>query len=171
MTIEIKAAFTAEDLQAAYNLHYKKRHPIKSNLDLIFALCAFAIFIALMIADKFIFIESYWKVFWLIYSLIFVWLIVRRKYTLGKRMLKKQPHLMDHNVIKISDTHITTDAPGRHMTTEWSTITYAVLSPEMVLLYLNDFAFLFLPKHYFASEKDFNSIGDLVIKHVKHISK
>ena len=168
--IAVEITYSAEDLQKCYEINYSIFYPFRSKLLLILG-CFLAfiggilLFLSYLVPDD----QSIWlgKLYVAIGILCVVVHFWKLK-TLGKRMLKKLPDLLKPYQFTIHEGGIQSRSTNVNSEVSWAYYQNAVVTEDMILLYINPIRFNFFPKDRF-TEYDFAQFCTLVRENVKHI--
>jgi hypothetical protein len=161
--VEIKVDIqnTAKDLQQAYQVHYKKLYPYKSNMLLILA-------VASLLLALFPFHNSMFRIFFAIYGLGIGGFHFWRYNNLGAKVFKRNPQLGLPASFVISEEHLAYTSEGATGTLSWERYTQAIVTDTMVMLYAGQDSFVLFHSRFFKGN-DFNSFREVVRKKVKTI--
>lgn len=151
---ELTIQYSSDDLQKAYQLHYRKGYPISSRLLMILGVISLIIGSALLLYSYlWLFFTNWFAWFLVVYGILVVLFYYWRFYTMGQRMFKKMPdfehpyhYTFSEKGIKAESTHINSD-------NNWEYYIRCVITDDMILLYPNKFRFNFFARRHFSDEQ------------------
>lgn len=155
-SIEKTVQYTAEDLQWAYSVHYKKKYPMRSKLMLITALISIAVGVALVVvsvAFPHSQVSSWVSWFFLCYGLMILVMYYMNFKNIGKRLYQRSPDFQKPFHYIISETRLEVKTENFNNNNEWNHFTSAMLVSDVLLLYVNKYRFNFLLKKHFTDEE------------------
>ena len=161
ITVDIK--YSSEDLQKSYELHYKVFYPIMSKLVLILGILLSFIGLLLLFINHFSYdTNSSWLGwFYIVLGGLAVAYHFWKIKTMGKKMFNRMPDFQAPHKMIINDSGINAKSTTVSSEAKWEHYQKAVLSNEMILLYINPFRFNIFPKKNF-KENDFEKLKGTV---------
>lgn len=150
--------YTKADLEAAFNLHYAKKYPVRSKLLLILGLLLFVGGIALFFVQMPKLVNLKWLFFFM--GLFYVGFYFYRKSSLIK-LAMKNPTIKDMKKISFSDKSIRFEGDAGFFEQEWDKFIEAYQDENSILLYLNKHNFFIIPKHVMTKEQETSMLKNL----------
>jgi hypothetical protein len=159
--LQVTIQYTADDLQKAYNLHFKKTHPFRSKLVLILGglLVLLGLFLAVLQSISGVITWLSW--FFVIYGMLVVFYYFWKYNRMGKVALKKLTDFHYPFTFTINKEGIHTVGKNVESTYTWEHYQSALVTENFIILYPNKLRFVLLPKKYF-SDSDFIDLSSLV---------
>jgi hypothetical protein len=160
-TVKVTIQYTAEDLQKAYNLHFKKMHPFRSKLVLILGglLVLLGVFLAVLQSISGVITWMSW--FFVIYGMLVVFYYFWKYNRMGKTAFRKLTEFHYPFTFTITEEGIQTVGKNVESKNSWEHYQSALVTQHFVILYPNKLRFVLLPKKYF-SDEDFALLSGLV---------
>ena len=151
--------YTNADLEAAFNLHYAKKFPIRSKLLLFLGLFLFVIGAAMFFFP----IERLGNMKWLFFlvGLFYIGFYFYRKRSLIK-MAMKNPTIKDMEKISFSDKIIRFEGQKGFFEQEWTKFDEMHQDEDSILLYMTKHNFFIIPKRVLNQEQK-ASLAKLVV--------
>jgi hypothetical protein len=153
-SFSITIQFTAEDLQKAYRIHFRKGNTLRGRLLLILALISFGIGIVLLlysyIALQF---DNWFAWFLVVYGMLLLFLFFWRFNTMGKRMFRKMPDFKHPWEYTFSLEGVKATGKTASSENSWAHYVKGIITEDMILLYPNRFRFSFFDKQHFTDEQ------------------
>ena len=168
--ISVEITYSAKDLQKSYEINYSIFYPVRSKVLLIFG-CLLALiggilsFLSYLVPDA----QSIWLgKLYLVIGILCVAVHFWKLKNLGKRMLKKLPDLLKPYQFTIHKDGIQSKSANVNSEVSWAYYQNAVVTDDIIILYINPLRFSFFPKDRF-NDHDFEQFCALVRKNVKPI--
>lgn len=161
--VTIRMKYTPENLQKAFELHYQKMYPIRGRLMQILGIMLLVVGIMLWII--------YWNQEQRITQYIYIvaGILLLTAHTIFMRKLgsmtfsRMQSPEQSFDFV-ISDNGVDMLTSRGTYSIDWEKIEQAIVTKDLIMLYISKMQFYFLPKDSFASESDYNN----VVNEVKH---
>jgi hypothetical protein len=164
---DVTIQYSAEDLQQAYHLHYRKAFPVGSKLLLILGGIAFVFGLGLLLYSYLRLNFTNWFAWFLIiYAVLMVAFYYWRYYSMGKRMFKKMTDFQYPFQYHFSDKGIKVSNPNVNSDNKWSYYEKHIMDDDMILLYPNKLRFNFFARRHFEGAA-FDELREFVTKNVK----
>lgn len=151
---EITIQYSAEDLQQAYQLHYRKGYPLRGRILLILGIVSLTLGVILLAYSYFWLQFTNWFAWFLfIYGILVMAFHFWRYYTMGKRVFKRMPDFRGPYHYTFSDEGIKADGEHLHSDNTWNYYIRSLVSEDMILLYPNKYRFNFFARRHFSGEQ------------------
>ncbi len=168
LPINIQFTYSAENLQAANKLHYKKNYPVRGRILLWFGILLIWTGVLFMmmkgIAGHELMIYTF-----VAYGILVIGVHFYIMNTLGKRLFKKHKNNLHPIDIEITENNIRLAADDKSATVKWNEIIKATMKENIVLVYISKMSFYIFPKENF-KENEFAEFVELVKKKITEIN-
>ncbi len=146
--INIQFTYSAENLQAANKLHYKKNYPVRGRILLWFGILLIWTGVLFMMMKG---IEGHELMIYtfIAYGVLVIGIHFYIMNTLGKRLFKKHKNHVLPIDIEITDQFIQLTANENRAKVKWNEILKATMNENIVLLYISKMSFYIFPKENF----------------------
>jgi hypothetical protein len=169
--IKVRIQYTEEDLQKAYESHFFSYHPVRTRILLIMGVLCFASALLLVIIAQ---VQNQGQgvsfgLSFLIYGAGMILYYIRKISRMGKNIFKQVPEFGAPFSFYISSGNVhTSTAKGTYAERSWSSFSKALITKDMVLLYLNQINFLMFPSVHF-TPSEFEKLEDMVRNKVSNV--
>ena len=163
--INIQFTYSAENLQTANILHYKKNYPFRGRVLLWFGILLIWTGVLLFglkgSQGNQLMIYTF-----IAYGILVIGIHFYIMKTLGKRIFKKHQNRVAPMDIEITKDDIRFSAGDKTALVKWSEFEKAAISDEVVLLYISKLSFYIFPKENF-KDNEFNVFSEFVKERLK----
>ncbi|TSA50323.1 MAG: YcxB family protein [Sphingobacteriales bacterium] len=164
LPINIQFTYSAENLQAANKLHYKKNYPFRGRILLWFGILLIWTGVLFMMMKG---IEGHELMIYtfVAYGILVIGIHFYIMNTLGKRLFKKhKDHILPID-IEVAENFIRLTADDKTKTVKWNEILKATMNENITLLYISKMSFYIFPKENFKGN-EFAEFTELIKKKV-----
>jgi hypothetical protein len=145
---KINITRSIDDLKKAYKLYHKKRSLRGKIISVILLIIGFNFAYEATKgknpADKFLLAYIFFVI-----ACTPIW----NRYNAAKKGLKNNPSMLDTETLTITDQELESKTEGATGTIKWFAFVDAIVSEDMILLFVSRTSFLILPKHFFSVEE------------------
>ena len=166
--INIQFTYSAENLQAANKLHYKKNFPVRGRILLWFGILLIWTGVLFMMMKG---IEGHELMIYtfIAYGVLVIGVHFYIMNTLGKRLFKKHRNNLLPIDIEITEHSIQLTANENRAKVKWNEILKATMNENIVLLYISKMSFYIFPKENF-NGNEFEQFTSLVKEKVTELN-
>ena len=164
--IEVNILFTAEDIQKSYELHLKKIQPFRSRILLILGILLILMGVLLVFLQNLTEHITWASWAFILYGL-FVLLYYYWKYKrMGLTAFRKLVEFQHSFKYTITPDSICMIGKNSSSDSNWEHYEFAIITSNIILLYVNKLRFTMLPSKYFTDE-EFKTLIEWVKDKVK----
>ena len=165
LPINIQFTYSAENLQKANILHYKKNYPFRGRILLWFGALLLWTGILLGILKGWTGNQLIIYTF-IAYGVIVITIHFYIMKTLGKRLFKKHKDRVATMQIEIANQYLRFTAGEQSANVKWNEIEKYLMNDDIILLYISKLTFYIFPKENFKGN-EFAEFAELVKEKVK----
>jgi hypothetical protein len=144
MEIKVNITRSVDDLKAAFKLHYDKYYPRSKYISVMLVVAGVVIFFSQGTghnpADT-----ALISFFLVVYGGSMIW----SRYNAASSTGKMRPNMLGEESTFISEFKIEFDSKYAHTMLTWDIFTDAIVSDQVVLLYINRLQFIIFPARFF----------------------
>jgi hypothetical protein len=148
MEIKVTITRTVDDIKKAYKLHYHKTSRQSTYILIMLLVGGIVIFFSEG-AGHDPFDKALISFFMIFISAVLLW----ARYNIANRSAKLYPNLLQEQSVFISPFKLEFETKHSQTMMTWDIFTDALISDEVILLYLNKIQFIILPARCFSEEQ------------------
>ena len=152
--IKKEILYSANDLQNAYMIHFRKISPWRSRIWIILSVVSFAAGLVLLLysflAAGFL---NHGALFLTFYGVFLGVMFYARYAGMGKRMYKRMPDFKNTFTYVFTSEGVKVDSDRIHSQTQWEHFIKCHISQELILVYPNRYRFSFYCSRHFTREE------------------